>query len=264
MMSQILPLSDGMTAHALLQGAGSPVVLIHGVGMQAQTWTPQIAALAAHHRVIAVDMPGHGRSDPLPEQAGLPAFVAWAADVITALNLGPVSLVGHSMGALITLGLTVERPDLVARAALLNAVYLRDPAASAAVRKRAAEISMQLGGIEHTLDRWFRASETALRDKVAGWLQAMSPQGYATAYRAFALGDAVYADRLPQVTCPLLVMTSDGDANSTPAMTETMASIAPCARAVVIAGHRHMVTLTAPHIVNTELLRWLDIKETAL
>jgi pimeloyl-ACP methyl ester carboxylesterase len=51
--------------------------------------------------VIAVDMPGHGDSDPLPGTPALPDYVAWAARVVQALGLGPVSVAGHSMGALI-------------------------------------------------------------------------------------------------------------------------------------------------------------------
>ena len=261
MMSQTLRLSDGLTVRALMAGAGAPVVLIHGVGMLAEAWGPQIAALAADHRVVAADMPGHGDSDPLSEEALLPDYVAWAARVIEALDLGPVSLAGHSMGALIIAGLAVERPDLVCRAALLNGVHRRSPEARDAVLKRAAEIAADAGGIEGPLARWFTPEDAAVRDQVAGWLRAVSHRGYAAAYRAFAEGDTIYADRLGQIRCPLLVLTGDGDANSTPAMTEAMAAMAPMGRAAVIAGHRHMVNLTAPAAVTSELRRWLSTKE---
>ena len=48
------------------QGAGEPLVLVHGVGMRLEAWAPQMAALGRYHRVIAVDMPGHGESRSLP------------------------------------------------------------------------------------------------------------------------------------------------------------------------------------------------------
>jgi (E)-2-((N-methylformamido)methylene)succinate hydrolase len=63
------------------------------------------------------------------------------------------------------------------------------------------------------------------------------------------------------VRCPLLVLTGDGDANSTPAMSRAMAAMAPQGRAVVIAGHRHMVNLTAPDAVTTEMKHWLATEE---
>ncbi len=263
MMSQTLHLSDGLAVRVIEAGAGEPLLLIHGVGMRAEAWGPQIAALARDFRVIAVDMPGHGESDPLPGTPELPDYVAWAARVIQALGLGPVSVAGHSMGALIAGGLAVERPDLIRRAALLNGVHRRTPEARAAVLARAAEIAAGAGGIEAPLARWFSPEEAALRDQVAGWLRAVSATGYASAYRAFARGDAVYSDRLSEIRCPLLVLTADGDANSTPAMTEAMAAMAPQGRAVVIRGHRHMVNLTAPEAVTAELQHWLSTKEIA-
>lgn len=262
MTSRILRLSDGRAARVIEAGSGDPVLLIHGVGMRAEAWQPQIEALAARHRIIAVDMPGHGESDPLPGQPRLPDYVAWAARVVEALDLGPVSVAGHSMGALVASGLAVERPELVRRAALLNGVHRRSPEARAAVMARAAEIGAGRAAIEAPLSRWFGPGDSALRDRVAGWLRSVPGAGYTAAYRAFAEGDAVYADSFGSIGCPLLVLTADGDANSTPEMTQTMAAMAPMGRAVVVPGHRHMVNLTAPEIVTSELDRWLATEET--
>lgn len=261
MMSQTLRLSDGACVRTLEAGAGQPLLLIHGVGLRAEAWGPQFDALSQVARVIAVDMPGHGESDPLPGVPGLADYVAWAARVIEALGCGPVNVAGHSMGSLIAGGLAVERPDLVRRAALLNGVHRRTPEARAAVLARAAEIAAGAGGIEAPLARWFTPDQADLRDQVAGWLRAVSPAGYAAAYRAFAEGDATYADGLKAVRCPVLVLTGDGDANSTAEMTRAMAAMVPQGRAVVIDGHRHMVNLTAPDAVSTELKHWLETRE---
>ena len=62
---------------SLAVGAGEPLVLIHGVGLRLDAWAAQIEGLSATHRVIALDMPGHGGSAPLPMGAQLPDFVAW-------------------------------------------------------------------------------------------------------------------------------------------------------------------------------------------
>ncbi len=96
-----------------------------------------------------------------------------------------------------------------------------------------------------------------LRAQVAGWLRTVNPVGYAAAYRAFAGGDATYADAWPQISCPMLALTGALDANSSPAMARAMAAAAPRGRAVVIEGHRHMVNLTAPEAVTTALADWL-------
>ncbi|QUS37197.1 alpha/beta fold hydrolase [Falsirhodobacter algicola] len=264
MMSRTLLLSDGLTVRALEAGQGAPVLLIHGVGLRAEVWAPQIAALSQTHRVIAVDMPGHGESDPLPAGARLPDYVAWGARVIDALDAGPIAVAGHSMGSLIAAGLAVEHPALVERVALISGVHRRGDAARAAVIARAHDIAAGRGSVEAPLARWFSAGEEALRDKVAGWLSSVSPEGYAAAYRAFAEGDGVYADRLSQIACPALVLTGAGDANSTAEMTRTMAAMMPQGRAVVIEGHRHMVGLTAPDAVNAAFLEFLAPQEVGI
>ena len=61
MISKTLQLSNNRIAHYLEQGEGEPLVLIHGVGMQAAAWYPQIEYFSKHYRVISVDMPGHER-----------------------------------------------------------------------------------------------------------------------------------------------------------------------------------------------------------
>lgn len=257
MMSRTLQLSDGAHVRLLEAGVGAPLLLIHGVGLRAEAWGPQIAALSSRARVIAADMPGHGGSDPLPPGARLPDYVDWAARVVAALGQGPVSLAGHSMGAMVAAGLAVDRPELVTRVALLNAVHRRGAEARAAVLARAEEIARGTGSVDGPLSRWFGPEDVALRAQVGGWLSAVDPAGYAAAYRAFAEGDAVYADRLGAIRCPALVLTGDGDANSTPEMTRAMAAAMAQGQAVVIPGHRHMVNLTAPAAVDAALLAWL-------
>ncbi len=253
MTLQTLPQSD--TTYTDI-GAGEPVVLLHGVGMCDAAWAPQIAALTGY-RVIALNMPGHGGSALLPGTPTLPDYVAWAADMLRRLNLGPANIAGHSMGALIALGLATDHPALVRRIALLNAVHRRTAEARAAVLARAEALAHGANDIEAPLSRWFTPDQQALRQKTADWLQSVTPQGYAAAYRAFALGDTTYADRLNQITCPALFLTGSDDANSTPAMARTMAQTAANGRAVVIDGHRHMVNLTAPDAVNRALTDWL-------
>lgn len=241
------------------QGCGEPLILLHGVGLQSAAWGPQITALKGHYRVIALDLPGHGGSDPLPTGGQLPEFVTWLHEVVQALDISPVNVAGHSMGALIALGFAARFPELIRRVALLNGVYCRDEASRHAVQARAAEIGLGRIDLETPLERWFgdTPSEIEARKQVASWLSAVAPEGYATAYNAFAHGDTTYADQLPHIKCPFLTLTGDGDPNSTSAMSIAMAAKVQQGRAVIVRGHRHMVNLTAPSEVNTHLHAWL-------
>lgn len=239
---------------------GETVVLIHGVGMRAEAWLPQIDRLAERFRVIAVDLPGHGNSPPLGKPALLQHFVEWFDRTLDELETGPLNVAGHSMGALIATGMAATAPRKVKRVALLNGVHRRSDAARRAVEARADEIISGAFDREAPLARWFADDEKhgeayALAHAL---LDVVDSSGYATAYKAFATGDSVYSDCWPQVTCPALFLTGDGDMNSTAEMARDMAAAAPHGEAVVIEGHRHMVNLTAPDEVNAALIRWLD------
>ena len=260
MISKTLQLSNNRIAHYFEQGEGEPLVLIHGVGMQAAAWYPQIEFFSKHYRVISVDMPGHGQSTKLADDAQLQDFVDWTIELIIALDVGAVNLAGHSMGSLITTGVSATRPDLVKRMAVLNGVYKRSAEAKDAVIQRAEELKTGHIDIETPLQRWFGQSdvERQAASKVKSWLQQVDMSGYATAYAAFARGDAVYADQWPNIGCPALILTGTGDPNSTAEMAIQMASQAKKGKAIVIENERHMVNLTAPDQVNSAMQAWLE------
>ncbi len=256
--------SSGLKVALRDQGAGAPLLLVHGVGMQSAAWAPQIEALSKTHRVIAVDMPGHGGSAPLPAGSDLRAFVAWCGDVVQTLDLGPVNIAGHSMGALIAGGFAVDYPNLTARVCLINGVFCRNEAARTAVRGRASQIKRREFDLQTPLARWFgdSAVDQRARDQVAQWLGAVDLDGYATAYTAFAHGDATYAAQYPHIQCPFAALTGSDDPNSTPEMSRAMVAGAPDGHAIVIDGHRHMVSLTAAETVNAHLDAWLKMPVT--
>jgi pimeloyl-ACP methyl ester carboxylesterase len=95
---------------------------------------------------------------------------------------------------------------------------------------------------------------------VKAWLTDVDMGAYATAYGAFAEGDDLYSDRWPGVTCPALFLTGELDPNSTPQMALDLAAAAPHGEACIIAGHRHMVNMTAPDEVTAALQHWLTRK----
>ncbi len=259
MKPQTLRGSDGATLRWMEAGpncqSGEALVLIHGVGMRAEAWGPQMGLPG---RVIALDMPGHGGTSPLPEGAVLVDYVDWAARAMALLGLTSGNVAGHSMGALVALGLAVRHPAKVRRVALLNGVHRREPAARAAVVARACAIAGGAFDLETPLNRWFLPGQEAMRAAVAGWLAGVDRAGYAQAYRAFAMGDDTFADDLGRIACPALFLTGADDPNSTADMARAMA-LACDGQAVVIENHRHMVNLTAPDAVNAALTGWLGL-----
>lgn len=105
--------SDGVyLAIVEFGGAGTPILLLHGLMGRATTWWPVARWLTAHGRVLGLDARGHGRS-----QAAGPwttqRMAADAAEVLELLDAGPAVVLGHSMGGLHAVELAARRPDLV-------------------------------------------------------------------------------------------------------------------------------------------------------
>ena len=86
----------GKTAY-ITRGCGKPVVLIHGVGMNADFWTPQLECLSQHWRAIAIDILGHGESAPPPQHATFADYREQTNNVLDSLQLWDATLVGHSL-----------------------------------------------------------------------------------------------------------------------------------------------------------------------
>jgi len=245
-------------------GHGAPVLLIHGVGLNADAWEPQIVTLAARHRVIAIDMPGHGQSDLLPDGSMLSDYVSAIVGLIDALGISPVPVVGHSMGALIALGLALDYPEKIASVVALNAVYCRDPVARSAVEARAAQLTGGAFEVEGPIARWYPDDPYGpLARRTADWLHAVDPKGYAAAYRVFATSDHVHEGRLAELACRALFMTGVSDHNSTPAMSDRMAREAPYGLTVALPGARHMMHLTHPAETTNTIAKFIDAAQAA-
>lgn len=262
-----LPKSSGVTLKGTAwcrYGVGMPVVLIHGVGMAKDVWTPQINDLSADFDVLVYDMWGHGQSTMPKGALTLSHYAHQLLDLINTLGLQRVRVVGHSMGALVALEFGLEHPARCAGVVAMSAVFSRSEEQRALVRQRGIELLRQgtKANLEDTLKRWFGSPlnpDTAMAEALSRrLLETVNHQGYARAYQVFATADAVHVPRLPSLTPPVLFFTGELDPNSTPAMSHEMARLAPHASAQVLLGHRHMMSLTAPVEVSLVLRQALN------
>ena len=112
---------DGLQLHYVEEGQGPATVLIHGLGGFAESWRHNVPELARHGRVIALDLPGSGRSGK-PRRAYALGFLAQALDrLLHTLGVDRVHLVGHSLGGAVAARYTLDHPGRVERLALLGA-----------------------------------------------------------------------------------------------------------------------------------------------
>ena len=105
-------------------GAGSGVLLIHDLGDDASVWTDVIDTAFAHHRVAAVDLPGHGGSAPSTGPLTARDVTAGVERAAAQLGAGAISLVGHGAGGWLALDFARHHPTRVSHLVLINAWWL--------------------------------------------------------------------------------------------------------------------------------------------
>jgi pimeloyl-ACP methyl ester carboxylesterase/CRP-like cAMP-binding protein len=95
-------------------------LLIHGWSSSRYAMSPLLGLVSQRFRAISVDLPGYGKSPPLPRRTTIPAYADVLADLIEKVTDGPVVLVGHSMGGMTSLTMALRYPALVERMVLIG------------------------------------------------------------------------------------------------------------------------------------------------
>lgn len=217
---------------------GTPVALLHGVGLDAGMWEPVRDGLKRGS--VAIDLPGHGQQPALTAPTSLAEL---AADVLDRLPERS-HLVGFSLGALIAQYIARFHPDRVETLTCVSSVCRRTEDESAAVLKRlaAAESDFQ-ATVEASIDRWYTGTSVpeSVVEATRRTLAANDVGSFVHAYRVFALGDAVIGPELGAISVPTLAVTGELDPGSTPDMTRRLAEAIPGAKSLVVPGARHML-----------------------
>jgi pimeloyl-ACP methyl ester carboxylesterase len=230
---------NGLSFHVVDEGAGPPVLLLHGFPDSSALWRHQIPALVdAGHRVIAPDLRGFGESDR-PEgvaEYAMPTLVGDVVGILDALGVERADVVGHDWGAGVGWALATMVPQRVQRYVALSVGH---PATYCAVGS----------GVQWT------SSATSPDLSRPGALTA------ALNFRANLTPHAV-AGRpgppLPPVACPVLGVWSDGDVGCGEAqMLASEQSVTGPWRYHRITGAGHWIPLDAPDELSTLLVEFL-------
>jgi pimeloyl-ACP methyl ester carboxylesterase len=128
-------------------GHGPTIVLVHGLGSQMQHWLPTARILARHHRVVLVELPGHGLA-PMPAPFSLEQAAASLDEAIRDASDGPVVLVGHSLGGLVAAEEALLHPERV-RGLVLIETALRPQVPAAQRDLMLARLDQDYRGVLH-------------------------------------------------------------------------------------------------------------------
>ncbi len=246
-------------------GQGATIVLLHGVGLCGDVWLPQQISLSSRYRVISPDLPGHGGSTDLDDVSAptLDQYCDLLEPALLGSGAGPVVLIGHSLGALLSARLYARGQLPVRAICLISSVYGRSMDAMRSVIRRAEEVRLRSASDLATapLERWFGSNpDPAGRvhaHQCRQWLEHAVKRGYAPAYRVFAEQSGPSAGLLNTLVVPALFLTGQNDPNSTPAMSDRMAAVAPFGKSCVMEGAAHMLTMTHAAEVSSVLSEFI-------
>lgn len=112
---------DGIQVHVRDEGAGHPLVLLHGTGSSLHTWNAWTRALEDSVRVVRLDLPGFGLTGPRPDaDYRIETYVRFLADFLDTLSLGQPDLGGNSLGGHIAWAFAGRHPERVRRLVLVD------------------------------------------------------------------------------------------------------------------------------------------------
>ncbi len=251
------------TAYDIAGTRGPAIILVHGLGLNRQSWARQIAALEETYRVIAFDLYGHGESAVPPSTPSLTLFSNQMLELLDALQIAKAAVVGFSLGGMIARRFAMDHADRLWALAVLHSAHGRDVAAQAAVQARVRQAREFGPGatVEAALQRWFtdpfRIANPATMEMVRQWIMANRKEIYAPIYQVLVDGVAELIGPESPIMVPALVMTGEEDFGNSVEMSRAIAAEIPGASLVIVEGLRHMALMEAPELFNGNLMSFL-------
>lgn len=241
----------------IAEGAGEPLILLHGMGYSARYWLPQIKAFAKDYRVIAWNMP-----EPAP--LTFAALSQSLAALMDSLHITRAHILGHSMGGMVALDFAATYPARVKSLILFGASAAFPPPdsdfARAFVAARLAPLEagggMAAVAAEMARDHFGPRADPQGVKISADILAACPPESYRRQLACLTRFDR--REALAALAVPTLVIAAENDINAPAKGVEKMSAKIPGATYVCLQGVGHLANLEQPDAFNRVVLDFLN------
>ncbi len=240
-----------------------PVVFIHGFPFSKEMWKPQVAALREKYFVITYDVRGHGKSQVGDGQYTIELFVDDLIDVLDALNLRQVVLVGLSMGGYIALRTIERHPERIRASVLCDSKSEADTNENKI--KRASQIKIiKAKGLKAFSDGFLKAvfdeqtftSNPEAIELIRNIINTNPPVGVCGTFIALAARTDT-TESLSSINIPTLILVGEHDALTPPSASQAMKEKIPHSELHIIPNSAHMSNLENPFVFNEHLISFL-------
>lgn len=207
--------TPGGQLHYVTAGEGETLLLLHQVPSSSMEYTRLIPLLSKRYRVIALDSPGYGMSDPPELPLTIPDYARRVVEFLDALEIGQCHLFGHHTGASIAVEVAAAYPARVRKLILSGCPHYTEEVRQAKLQADAFQPPQPKADGSHITDAW----NTILRyvpganPEIATYMvlgRLLAGERGEEGHQAVFQYDI--ESRLPRIECPTLLFSTDGDA----------------------------------------------------
>ncbi len=252
------PVVNGVRTRVLTAGSGPALLLLHGTGGHLETYQKNVTELSAHFRGIVPDMIGHGYTDRPDVDYTLDDYADHLFALLDHFDAPTAYLSGESIGGCIAAWMALRSPERAAALVLNTGILERPDEAGLA---QLADLEVRTGRLvdELTLDVVRRRMEWLVLDP-----SVMTDEMIRIRYDIYSQpgmvddgGDYIDAKRLPEISCPTLVLWSDHNPGKPYERVKPAIDSIPDVEVHVVADAAHWPQFEQPQVVNQHMIDFL-------
>ena len=240
----------------------TPLVFIHGVGLNHQMWKPQVNALK-ERSIITYDLLGHGKTPFYKDTITLNDFSNQLLSLLEFLKIDKCNLIGFSLGSLIALDFASNFQDKLSSLTVIGTTYKRTDKERALVLDRFNQAKLNKPISKQALKRWFSDDYLKIHPEIYDqFIKILNKEpedhlNFLKAYKLFA-NHQDDVKKIKKISTKTLVMTGSEDSGSTVAMSKALSEDLINSRFIEINNGKHLCSIECSDDVNINLKNFIN------
>jgi len=241
------------TFYILNKKQNTPIVLIHGVGLNHKIWEPQINSF--NNTVLAYDILGHGNTPLTKSQISFNDFSLQLLNLIDELKFKKIHLVGFSIGSLIARNFASNHSNRLESLTLLCSVFQRSDEQQQIVNDR-FELSKKSRSLsKQALKRWFTEDyinkNPDIYKKICSMLEEINMENFLKIYQLFV--EHRDDEKFENIKTRTLIMTGENDIGSTPEMSKNLSKKITNSKIKIVSNGKHLCSIECADDINNAI-----------
>mgnify|MGYP001412711977 FL=1 len=238
------------TFYILNQNQGTPIIFIHGVGLNHKIWKPQFDVF--ENTIVAYDILGHGQTPLESSNLSFDNFSRQLLNLIDELNFKKIHLVGFSIGSLIARNFAENYNNRLESLTLLCSIFKRSKEQQQIVNDR-FELSKKSRSLsKQALKRWFTdeyiLQNPKIYEEISSMLNENNMEDFLKIYELFVKHKD--NEKFENIKVKTLIMTGEFDSGSTPEMSKNLSKCIKNSKVKIIKNGKHLCSIECADEVN--------------